>query len=78
MLGRAVRLSLPRRTIVDLLHFAAAVPSVPVQKRMRLKAVASARAVCRNRPRWAAIFAKAYALVAREFPNLRRAYVKFP
>ena len=78
MRGRAVRLSLPRRTIVDLLHFAAAVPSVPVQKRMRLKAVASARAACRNRPRWTAIFAKAYALVAREFPDLRRAYVKFP
>ena len=78
MRGRAVRLSLPRRTIVDLLHFAAAVPSVPVQKRMRLNAVVSARAACRNRPRWTAIFAKAYALVAREFPNLRRAYVKFP
>ena len=78
MRGRAVRLSLPRRTVVDLLHFAAAVPSVPVQKRMRLKAVVNARAACRNRPRWTAIFAKAYALVAREFPNLRRAYVKFP
>jgi len=78
MRGRAVRLSLPRRTVVDLLHFAAAVPSVPVQKRMRLKAVVNARAACRNRPRWTAIFAKAYALVAHEFPNLRRAYVKFP
>jgi hypothetical protein len=78
MRGRAVRLSLPRRTIVDLLHFAAAVPSVPVQKRIRLKAVASARAACRNRPRWTAIFAKAHALVAREFPDFRRAFVKFP
>ena len=78
MRGRAVRLSLPRRTVVDLLHFATAIPSVPVQRRMRLKAVASARAACRNRPRWTVIFAKAYALVAREFPDLRRAYVKLP
>ena len=78
MRGRAVRLSLPRRTVGDLLHFAAAVPSVPVQRRMRLKAVVDARAACRNRPRWTAIFAKAYALLADEFPDLRRAYVKFP
>ena len=78
MRGRAVRLSLPRRIVVDLLHFAAAVPSVPVQKRMRLKAIVDARAACRDRPRWTAIFIKAYALVAREFPVLRRAYVKFP
>jgi hypothetical protein len=78
MRGRAIRLSLPRRTVGDLLHFAAAVPSVPVQKRIRLKAVVDARKACRNRPRWTAIFAKAYALVAAEFPELRRAYVKFP
>jgi hypothetical protein len=69
---------LARRTVVDLLHFAASIPSVPVQRLMSLQLVASARAACSDRPRWTAIFVKAYALVCGEFPELRRAYVKFP
>ena len=78
MRGRAIPLSLPRRTVVDLLHFAASIPSVPVQRLMSLQPVVSARAACDDRPRWTAIFVKAYALVASEFPELRRAYVKIP
>ena len=78
MRGRAIRLSLPRRMVGDLLHFASKVPTVPVQRRMQLSTVAAARAACRERPRWTAIFAKAYALTAREFPELRRAFIKFP
>ena len=38
----------------------------------------AARAACKERPRWTAIFTKAYALMAREFPEFRRAYVKLP
>lgn len=64
--------------VIDLLHFAAAVPSVPVQRRISIGRTATARAACANRPRWTAIFLKGYALVAREFPELRRAYVKMP
>jgi hypothetical protein len=51
---------------------------VPVQKRMSLGALVAARAACRERPRWTTIFTKAYALMAREFPEFRRAYVKIP
>jgi hypothetical protein len=78
MRGRVIQLSLPQRTVVDLLYFAAAVPTVPVQRQMSLGPVIAARAACRDRPRWTAIFAKAYALTAREFPEVRRAYLKFP
>ena len=78
MRGRAIRLSKPRRMVIDLLYFAKQLPTVPVQRRMALATVVAARAACRNRPQWTAIFAKAYALTAREFPELRRAYVKFP
>lgn len=78
MRGRTIRLSLSRRMVIDFLHFAAAVPTVPVQRRMSLRVVAEARAACRNRPRWTVIFAKSYALVAREFPELRRAYLSIP
>src|SRR5674476_1417868 len=78
MRGRAIRLSVARRMVIDLLHFAAAVPSIPVQRPMSLGPLAAARAACRDRPQWTAIFAKGYALVAREFPDLRRAYLKIP
>ena len=77
MRGRSVPLSPVRKLVVDLtrLH----VPSVPVQRVMQLARVVEARAaVAGERPAWAAIFAKAYALVADEMPILRRAYVKLP
>lgn len=77
MRGRSIPLSPVRKLVVDLtrLH----VPSVPVQRVMQLAPVVEARAaVAGERPAWAAIFAKAYALVADEMPILRRAYVKLP
>jgi len=78
MRGVVVPLSRPRRLICDLLHFAAGVPTVPVQRRMKLAAVVAARRALAHRPPWTAIFAKALALVADETPELRRSYCKFP
>jgi hypothetical protein len=60
------------------MHFAQAVPTVPAQRTMRLAPVVAARDACPGRPPWTAIFTKGYAMVAGEFPELRRAYVKFP
>jgi hypothetical protein len=76
--GRSIPLSLPRRWIVDLLHFAQKVPTVPVQRRIDVRAVVEARARLARRPSWAALFTRAYALVAREVPDLRRYYLSFP
>lgn len=78
MRGRMIRLSIPRRMVGDLLYFARRIPTVPVQKRMALAPLAAARAACRERPRWTTLFTKGYALMAREFPEFRRAYVKLP
>ena len=78
MRGRAIRLSVQRRMIIDLLYFATGIPTVPVQKRMSLAPLLAARAACHERPRWTAIFTKAYAVVAQEYPELRRVYVKLP
>ena len=78
MRGRAIPLSLPRRLICDLMHFACGVPTVPVQRRMNLAPVLAARKGCADRPPWTGIFAKAFAIVANEFPPFRRAYCKFP
>jgi hypothetical protein len=78
MRGRAIGLSVQRRMMIDFLYFARGVPTVPVQKRMSIAALVAARAACDDRPRWTAIFTKAFALVAEEVPQLRRAYVKLP
>jgi hypothetical protein len=78
MRGRMIRLSVPRRIVGDLLYFARGIPTVPVQKRMSLGPLAAARAACRERPRWTTLFTKGYALMAREFPEFRRAFVKLP
>src|SRR5262245_65025652 len=78
MRGRWIGLSRPRRFLTDLLHFAAKVPTVPVQRKMALNEVVAARAAAADRPGWPAVFLKAYATVAAEMPVLRRAYVALP
>jgi hypothetical protein len=78
MTGRTIALSAPRRFMVDLLHFARKVPSVPVQRRMNLAALVSARQAALPRPSWVSIFTKAFGLVASRWPELRRAYLAFP
>jgi hypothetical protein len=76
--GRNIPLSLPRRFVGDLVHFARQVPTVPVQRRMNLADVAEARQAAAPRPGWCAVFTKAYAVVAARRPELRRAYLSFP
>jgi hypothetical protein len=78
MRGRAIPLSASRRFICDLMYFASAVPSIPVQRRMSLGPLVQGRRLGQDRPPWSAIFAKAFALLADEAPEFRRAYCKFP
>jgi hypothetical protein len=76
--GRRIALSLPRRFVGDVMHFAKKIPSVPMQRRMRLADVVAARERLAVRHSWCAIFAKAFSLVAAERPELRRTYLSFP
>jgi hypothetical protein len=76
MRGRSIPLAPMRRLVIDLVHFG--VPSIPVERRMMLGPLVELRAACSERPAWTAIFAKAFAIVARDEPALRRAYVKLP
>ena len=76
--GVSIPLSLPRQLICDYLHFARKIPSVPVQRRMRLGEVVAARAATGLRPSWCALFLKAYGFVTAATPALRRAYLSFP
>jgi hypothetical protein len=78
MRGRAIPLSAPRRFLSDLMSLASRVPTVPVQRRMQLAEVAAARGAAADRPGWPAVFIKAYARVAAQMPELRRAYICLP
>ncbi len=78
MRGRSIALSRSRRLVIDMMHFAQGVPSIPVQRRMQLGPLLAARTGSTERPGWAALFTKAFARVASEVPELRRAYCKFP
>jgi hypothetical protein len=78
MRGRRISLSPARRIITDLMRYATAVPGIPTERTMDLAPIIAARNAVPYRPAWAGIFAKALALTAREFPALRRAYVKWP
>jgi hypothetical protein len=76
--GKWIRLSAHRIMICDLMQASRQVPSVPVQRRMRLGAVSAARHEAEPRPSWPVVFAKAFAIVAGEVPELRRCYLALP
>ena len=76
--GRNYPLSPFRRLVTDLMRVSRSVPAVTIERRFDLAAVAAARQCCVPRPSWPVIFAKAFALVARSIPELRRSYMKFP
>lgn len=76
--NRTIPLSLPRRLVCDLVHFAHQVPTVPVQRMINVTALQQARKEVQPRPSWCVLFTKAYAMVAAEYPELRRAYLSFP
>jgi hypothetical protein len=76
--GRNISLSLPRKLVCDLVHFAHQVPTVPVQRVVNVAALESLRKQLSPRPSWVVLFLKAYSIVSAEFPELRRAYLPFP
>jgi hypothetical protein len=69
------RLSRQRLLVCDIVAAGLRVPSFPVDRWIDLASVAAARQSATVRVGWAAIFVKAYAIVAREMPALRSWYV---
>ncbi len=76
--GVVFPLSVPRRLIADLLHFARRVPSIPLSRMMDVSGLFAARRAHPDRPSWSVIFMKAYARVATDHPPLRRALLEWP
>jgi hypothetical protein len=78
MRGSVRKVSLSRRVIIDLMRASADVPFVAVRRTLSIPRLAAARKGLSQRPAWAAIFAKGFAILAREQPILRRVYLKWP
>jgi hypothetical protein len=78
MRGQFKRLSPPRRAVTDLMRFAIKVPAIPAQRVMNLSPVIAARNAAGNRLSWSSIFAKAFAIAARDFPPLRQVFLSYP
>jgi hypothetical protein len=74
--GRTRPLTVPRRFLADFMHFAHRMPLVGVARRMDLGPVVAAKKP--GAASWVLLFAKAFARVAVERPELRRAYMPFP
>ncbi|HLI98887.1 MAG TPA: acyltransferase [Bradyrhizobium sp.] len=78
MRGTTRKISLPRRFIIELMQASMPVPFISLSRTIDVGPYLEARAKAAYRPGWAAAFVKAFALVAREEPVLRRLYVKLP
>src|ERR1700754_5366422 len=78
MRGTVRKISMPRRLVADLMRASVRVPFVSLTRPFNVRPLLEARAQAANPPGWAAIFVKAFALVAREQPILRTLYVKWP
>jgi hypothetical protein len=76
--GRWLPISPFRRVVTDLMHFSQQVPAVTAERRMDLGRLVAARAAASPRPRWTVLFSKAFAMLGRDYPDLRRAYLKCP
>lgn len=78
MTGRRIPLSLGRRLIGEVSHFALRTPNGVMERAMDLGSVLAARKAHPAPPSWIVLFAKAWARTAEEVPALRRCYVRLP
>ena len=80
-LGKAVRISLGRRLLIEHCHFSNATQKGVIKRRINvggfLKAMDQAAALGRK-PKLPLLFIKAFAVAGQTIPELRRSYVKLP
>jgi hypothetical protein len=78
MRGTVRKISMPRRFLADLMHASIHVPFVSLQRTLNIRQLTEARGMTARPPGWAAIFVKAFCLVAKDEPVLRTLYAKWP
>ena len=78
MRGTVRKISLHRRVVIDLMRASIRVPFVSLRRTLDIAQLIEAYTSAASPPGWAAIFVKAFALVAKDEPVLRTLYVKWP
>lgn len=78
MRGTFRKVTLPRRLVADLMHASVRIPFVTLSRPLNVRGLLEARAQVAEPPGWAAIFVKAFALVAKDEPRLRTLFIKWP
>ncbi len=78
MRGTVRKVSMPRRLVADLMYASLRIPFVSLSRSLNVRQLLEARALAARPPGWAAIFAKAFSVVARDQPILRTLYAKWP
>ena len=78
MRGTVRKISMPRRLVADLMHASIRVPFVSLARPLNIRSLLEARAQAAQPPGWAAIFVKAFSLVAKDEPVLRTLYATWP
>lgn len=76
MKGTFKSINLARKLVIDLMHVS--VPLVIVKRTMKLERLVQARAKLAVRPGWMPIVAKAFCIVARDEPDLRTFFLRWP
>lgn len=76
--GRYIAVSPSRRIIMDLMHEARQIPSIPVQRKIDVRELDEIRRLAEPKISWFVIFMKAFAIVAEQNPQLRRSLIKYP
>ncbi len=67
-----------RAIVLDVVRYAAKVPSFPVERYVDVRALADLRDRSTSRVSWSALFARAYGLTSRKHSQLREIYVAWP
>lgn len=77
---RPFRMRLPRsrRLTIDVLHYHRQVPTCAHDRLVDLSPLIAARNALPRRISWSMLFAKAFGIVAAEFPVLRQTYLRWP
>jgi len=78
MRGTVRRISPPRQFIIDLMRASIGVPFVSLCRTLDVSRLAETREISPVRIGWAALFTKAFCIVARDEPVLRTLYLKWP
>jgi hypothetical protein len=71
-------LSPARKMVLEWMHHARRIPSLPLARELDLGPLPVVRRGAAAPPSWTALFAKAYGLVSRDHPGLRRALIGWP